>query len=58
MMKVYTFKNNSVVVDKAQNGNYIVKLYIGENLHDKITCDTYSQACDYKKSFCKIAKNK
>ena len=57
-MKIFTGKNGAWTSFEKLNGWYIVKLYdAAGNLLDKIRCDDYRNACDYRKSFNAIAKN-
>lgn len=57
-MKITTQKNGAWTVFEKANGWYLVKLYdAAGNLLDKMRCDDYRDACDYKRSFDKIARN-
>jgi hypothetical protein len=57
-MRIKVFKNNYVSMEKIEHsGFYRVAVYIGTKLHDKIVCDTYSEARVYFKAFPMIAKN-
>jgi len=56
-MKIKTYKNGHTVLDKTPTGFYLVKVYIGSELHDKVLCDTYRGAMDYFKSFNQIARS-
>lgn len=48
----------SVFFDKMPSGFYCVKLRdLSDNLVDKIFCDDYRMAMEYKKAFSAIAKN-
>ena len=47
---------NSVTLDR-NHAFYVVKVYFGTELHDRILCDTYAGARDYFRAFCAIAKN-
>jgi hypothetical protein len=59
-MKIDTYKSGaSVTFEKAfPSGMYVVMLRNprGE-ISDKIRCDDYRDACDYRKSFGAIARN-
>jgi hypothetical protein len=54
--KIKTYKNGHTVFEKTANGFYLVKVYIGSELHDKILCDTYRAALEYLRAFNRIAK--
>ena len=56
-MKCKDFKNGNSVIFEKNYAWYVVKLYLGTELHDKIICDTYSSARDYYRAFSAIAKN-
>ena len=57
-MKIKTFKNGYTVFEKLfPSGMYLVKVYVGSELHDKIRCDDYQTALAYLRSFNAIAKN-
>ena len=51
------FKNGNSVSFEKNHAWYVVKVYLGTELHDKIMCDTYSGARDYYRAFSAIAKN-
>ena len=56
-MKITQYKTGAWIVSEKSAGWYSVKLYRpnGE-LHDKVRCDTYRQAGEYKRAFDSIAK--
>ena len=59
-MKVTTAKSGAyTTMEKLfPSGMYLVKLYRSSGeLADKVRCDDYRNACDYKRSFDKIARN-
>ena len=57
-MTIKCFANGYTSFERvAHNGYYIVKVYVGDELHDKITCDTYKSAREYLKAFNAIARN-
>jgi hypothetical protein len=58
-MKISTYKNNAYTVfEKHPTGWYSVRVYAPNGtLHDKVLCDTYSEACAYRRVFNAIAKN-
>lgn len=58
-MNVKIFKSGwSVFFDKMPSGFYCVKLRdLSDDLVDKISCDDYRMAMEYKKAFSAIAKN-
>ena len=49
----------SVTMEKLfPSGMYLVILYDYQGLiHDKVRCDSYRTACEYKKAFRAIARN-
>lgn len=55
--KIKDFKNGNSVIFSKNHAFYVVKVYLGTELHDKILCDTYKGARDYVRAFCAIAKN-
>jgi hypothetical protein len=57
-MTIKCFANGYTSFERVpHNGYYIVKVYIGDNLHDKIMCDTYKGAREYLRAFNAIARN-
>lgn len=57
MSKVKTFKHGHATMEKlTPSGFYLVKVYVGANLHDKIMVDGYRSAQDYFRAFSAIAK--
>ena len=57
-MKIKEFKNGwSVVMDRGLALTSVILRNSAGNVVDKIRCDDPSDAKDYFKSFCKIAKN-
>lgn len=59
MLTLKIFKTGwSVFFDKMPSGYYCVKLRNrADDLIDKMTCDDYRMALQYKKAFSAIAKN-
>ena len=57
MKPVTLYANGAAVFYEKANGWYCVSLRApsGE-LHDKVRCDDYRSACDYHRSFKRIAK--
>ena len=55
--KCKEFKNGNSDTFEKNHAWYVVKVYLGTELHDKIMCDTYSGARDYYRAFCAIAKH-
>ena len=53
--KIAVYKENHASIDKDAGGLYVVRVYKGNNLHDKVRCDDYRQAMDYYKAFRAIA---
>ena len=56
-IKIKEFKNGNSVIFSKNHAFYVVKVYLGTELHDKILCDTYRGARDYVRAFSSIAKN-
>jgi hypothetical protein len=58
MNKIKVFDKGSASVERLfPSGMYLVKCYTGQELHDKVMCDTYMRAMEYFRAFCRIAKN-
>ena len=59
-MKLYSYKHGDVLVEKLfPSGMYLVQLRnTTGDLVDKIRCDDYRMAMDYKRAFIAIAKHK
>jgi hypothetical protein len=55
-MKIKTYKNGHTVFDKTPTGFYLVKVYIGSELRDKVLCDTYRAALEYLRAFNQMAR--
>lgn len=56
-MRIKTYKNGHATMERLfPSGMYLVQVYIGPELHDKVRCDDYRMALDYWKSFQLIAK--
>ena len=56
--KVKVFKNGHTTLEKlSPSGMYLVKVYVGTELRDKVRCDDYRMACEYWRAFNRIAKN-
>lgn len=57
-MKVKVFDNGSATLERLfPSGMYLVQVYVGAELHDKVRCDDYRRALEYFRAFCRIAKN-
>ena len=57
-MRIKNFRNGHATFERLfPSGFYLVQVYIGSELHDKVRCDDYRTALDYWKSFQLIAKN-
>lgn len=55
--KIQVYNNCHCTMERLfPSGYYLLKVYIGSELHDKVRCDDYRDAMDYWKSFKKIAK--
>lgn len=56
-MRIATFKNGHATFERlSPSGYYLIQVYIGSELHDKVRCDDYQMALDYWKSFKKLAR--
>ena len=56
-VKVKTYKHGHATWEKLfPSGMYLIQLYMGSELRDKVRCDDYRMALDYWKSFNRIAK--
>ena len=56
-MRIKTYKNGHATMERLfPSGMYLVQVYIGPQLHDKVRCDDYRMALDYLRSFNQIAK--
>ena len=57
-MKIKEYKNGYATLERLfPSGMYLVQLYKGSEMADKIRCDTYKAAMEYYKAFAKIAKS-
>ena len=57
-MKIKAFSNGYTVFERVfPSGMYLVKLYIGDTLSDKVLTDEYKSAREYLRAFNAIAKN-
>jgi len=54
--KIKEFKNGNSILFEKNHAFYVVKIYKGSELYDKILCDDYRMARDYVKAFSAIAK--
>jgi hypothetical protein len=55
--KIKEFKNGNYVSFEKNHAFYVVKVYKGTELHDKILCDSYQGARNYFRAFKAVAKN-
>lgn len=55
--KAKEFKNGNSVIFEKNHAFYVVKVYKGTEIYDKIMCDDYRMARDYVKAFSAIAKS-
>ena len=56
--KIQVYKNGYCTMEKTQPaGYYKLKVYIRDDLHDKIMCDDYQEAMGYWKVFKAIARS-
>jgi len=51
------YPNGNSVIFERNHAFYVVKVYLGTELHDKMLCDEYRAAREYFRAFCAIAKN-
>ena len=52
------FRNDWFVQFEKTGFWYVVQVRAASGeLHDKVRCDDYRNACDYYRAFCAIAKN-
>ena len=57
-MKIKEYKKGYATFEQLfPSGMYLVQLYKGSEMADKIRCDIYKGAMEYFKAFAKIAKN-
>ena len=57
-MRIKYYGNGHATFERlTPSGMYLVQLYKGSELEDKMRCDTYKGAMEYFKAFAKIAKN-
>ena len=57
-MKIKYYGNGYATFERmSPSGMYLVQLYKGSELEDKMRCDTYRGAMEYFQSFAKIAKS-
>ena len=58
MQRIKVYKNGHASMERlSPSGLYLVQVYIGTELHDKIRCDDYRAALDYYRAFQSIARN-
>ena len=60
MSKIKMFKSGATVMFQRNgvNGFYTVTLYSPAfNVIDRVSCDTYRAACEYRRAFIALAKN-
>lgn len=56
-MRIKTYKNGHATMERLfPSGMYLIEVYIGSELRDKVRCDDYRTALDYWKCFQLIAK--
>lgn len=56
--KFKAYPDASVIFEKTKSNDtpYLVRLFIGGELHDKMRCDTFQGATEYWRAFNRIAK--
>lgn len=58
MFRIKSYKNGHASLERlSPSGMYLVQVYKGSELHDKIRCDDYRSALQYLKAFAAIARN-
>lgn len=58
MYRIKSYKNGHASIERLMpSGMYLVQVYKGSQLHDKIRCDDYRSALQYLKAFAAIARN-
>lgn len=60
MSKIKLIKNGASVMFQRNDvsGFYTVTLYSPNfNIVDRVSCDTYRAACEYRRAFIQLAKN-
>ena len=56
-MKIKVYDNAEVTFEKLlPSGMYLVQLRINGEVSDKVRCDDYKMALEYRRAFCSIAK--
>jgi hypothetical protein len=56
-VRIKTYKNGHATMERLfPSGMYLIEVYIGSELRDKVRCDDYRMALDYWKCFQLIAK--
>jgi hypothetical protein len=56
-VRIKTYKNGHATMERLfPSGMYLLEVYIGSELRDKVRCDDYRMALDYWKCFQLIAK--
>jgi hypothetical protein len=56
-MQIKNFRHGHTTFERLfPSGLYLVQVYIGSELHDKVRCDDYRVARDYLRTFNAIAK--
>ena len=57
VVKIKTYPNGYTTFERLfPSGMYLVQVYRGAELHDKVRCDDYGMARQYLKAFNAIAK--
>lgn len=58
MNRIKTYDNGHASIERlSPSGMWLVQVYKGSELHDKIRCDDYRSALEYFRAFSAIAKN-
>lgn len=58
MNRIKAYDNGHASIERlSPSGMWLVQVYKGSELHDKIRCDDYRSALEYFRAFSAIAKN-
>ena len=56
-MKIKLFKNGALITMERVGGMYVVLCRDpAGRVHDKVRCDTYRDASEYRRAFCRVAR--
>lgn len=58
MNRIKAYDNGHASIERlSPSGMWLVQVYKGSELHDKVRCDDYRSALEYFRAFSAIAKN-